>query len=90
MSEVTLSVPLVVDLDGTLILTDLLYESTLKFVHQTPVQVLALPVWLAQGKAVLKHRLAERVSLDTASLPYDTSVIAWLREERRSGRRIVL
>ena len=69
MSEVTLSVPLVVDLDGTLILTDLLYESTLKFVHQTPVQVLALPVWLAQGKAVLKHRLAERVSLDTASLP---------------------
>jgi 4-hydroxybenzoate polyprenyltransferase/phosphoserine phosphatase len=90
MNEAALSVPLVVDLDGTLILTDLLYESTLKFVHQTPVQVLALPVWLAQGKAVLKHRLAERVSLDTASLPYDTSVIAWLREERRSGRHIVL
>ncbi|MDB5821302.1 MAG: UbiA prenyltransferase [Herminiimonas sp.] len=90
MSEFAPSIPLVVDLDGTLIRTDLLYESTLKFIHETPIKLFALPVWLAQGKAVLKHKIAERVSLDVSKLPYDMTVIAWLRKERQSGRHIVL
>lgn len=83
-------VPLVVDLDGTLLRSDLLHESTLKLLRGGPHLVLALPFWLASGKAGLKRRIAERVSLDVASLPYDPEVLDWIREERREGRQIVL
>lgn len=84
------SVPLCIDLDGTLIRTDLLHESTLKMLRGGPHLVVMLPLWLASGKASLKRQIAGRVDLDVASLPYDQEVIDWIRAERASGRRVVL
>jgi len=84
------SVPLCIDLDGTLIRSDLLHESTLKLLRSGPHLVLALPLWLASGKANLKRKIAARVSLDVASLPYDEAVVEWIRSERAAGRQIVL
>jgi 4-hydroxybenzoate polyprenyltransferase/phosphoserine phosphatase len=84
------SVPLVVDLDGTLLRSDLLHESTLKLLRGGPHLLLALPVWLAGGKARLKREIAERVSLDIGNLPFDTDVVSWIREQRERGRRVVL
>ena len=84
------AVPLVIDLDGTLVRTDLLHESAIKLARTQPLLVLALPVWLAQGKAVLKRRIAERVELDVHALPYNTALLDWIRTERATGRMIVL
>ena len=50
--------PLVVDLDGTLILTDMLHESALRAMRYNPLDVVRIPRWLLQGKAVLKQKLA--------------------------------
>ena len=82
--------PLVVDLDGTLIRSDLLHESTLKLLHDRPYFAFALPVWLARGKANLKRRVSEEAAVDVRLLPYDEKVIEWIRTERGKGRRIVL
>ena len=92
MSSLThaLSRPLVVDLDGTLIRTDLLVESASQFLIQHPFQFLKPLLWLMQGKVVLKTELAQCVQLDVAALPYNADVLDWLRVEKRSGRRIVL
>jgi len=84
------AVPLVIDLDGTLIRTDLLQESALKLLLTRPLQALQMPLWLAQGKAVLKRRIAERVVLEADHLPYQPELLDWIRSERDSGRRIVL
>lgn len=84
------AVPLVIDLDGTLVRTDLLHESAIKLARTQPLLLLALPVWLAQGKAVLKRRIAERVELDVHALPYNTALLDWIRTERATGRMIVL
>jgi 4-hydroxybenzoate polyprenyltransferase/phosphoserine phosphatase len=81
---------LVVDLDGTLVRTDLLHESTLKLLGRKPHLALVLPFWLASGKAHLKRQIATRVSLDVASLPYNESVLDWIRAERAAGRRVIL
>ena len=43
--------PLYVDLDGTLIATDLLHESLLQLVRASPLSLLSLPLWLLRGKA---------------------------------------
>jgi 4-hydroxybenzoate polyprenyltransferase len=82
--------PLVVDLDGTLIHTDMLHESALRVSRDRPLDVLRIPLWLLQGKAVLKSELASRSSFDAALLPYNEALLAWLKEERAAGRRIVL
>lgn len=81
--------PLIVDLDGTLILTDMLHESAIKLFRDHPVQTLKIPGWLAEGKAVLKDKLAERVHIDAETLPYNLPFVDWLRDEKAKGRRLV-
>ena len=83
-------IPLCVDLDGTLLSTDLLYESFVSAFRASPWVALQWPLWLFQGRARLKEELAARASIDVATLPYRESVLSFLREERAGGRRIVL
>ena len=63
-------VPLVVDLDGTLVRTDLLVESLFLLAKQSPLRLLLVPLWLARGKAFLKRRLAQETRPDVTTLPY--------------------
>ena len=63
-------VPLVVDLDGTLVRTDLLLESVFMLAKRSPLHLLLVPLWLAGGKACLKRRLAEEARPDVTALPY--------------------
>jgi len=81
---------LFVDLDGTLVRTDLLFESALRLVRRNPLYLFALPFWLLRGRAWLKQQLARRVALDPAGLPYNAEVLSWLREERARGRGMTL
>lgn len=81
---------LAVDLDGTLIRSDLLVESLLLVLRVAPLSLLALPLWLLRGRAQLKQELADRVAPDAASLPYDADVLDAVREARSAGRRCVL
>jgi 4-hydroxybenzoate polyprenyltransferase/phosphoserine phosphatase len=83
-------VPLCVDLDGTLVKSDMLMESLAAVLKRAPFLVLALPFWLARGRAALKHELAQRAGIDVAGLPYDENVLAMLRAERDAGRTLVL
>ena len=82
--------PLVVDLDGTLIKTDLLIESIARLLRQDPLALFALPVWLLKGRAYLKHEIARLVELDPTLLPYRTALLEYLRAEQAKGRPIVL
>lgn len=84
------SIPLVVDLDGTLIRTDLLLESGLVFLRDHPFRLLASLRWLRQGKSTLKHELAHETEIDVSVLPYESAVLDFIRGERDQGRRIVL
>jgi 4-hydroxybenzoate polyprenyltransferase len=82
--------PLVIDLDGTLVRTDLLAETALVFLREQPLHAFWLLRWLVNGKAKLKHELAQRTTLDVAVLPYNEAVIEVIRKERALGRRVVL
>ena len=82
--------PLIVDLDGTLLRSDMLIESAFAFIRHTPLRSLALLLWLLKGKANLKARLAAEVSIDVTSLPYDEQVIAFLEQQKAIGRTLVL
>lgn len=82
--------PLVIDLDGTLLRSDLLVETGLLFLRNQPHRFLTPLRWLAGGKATLKQELALATALDVTVLPYDPAVLALIETERRRGRRTVL
>lgn len=82
--------PICVDLDGTLIKTDLLYESFFSAIHSQPLLVLKTPFWLMKGKNHLKAKLSENANIDVQSLPFNSDVVAWLKSENEKGRDVVL
>ena len=83
-------VPIVVDLDGTLILTDTLHESVLELLRTRLLRSFMVPVWLFAGKASFKASVAAAVDLDVKDLPFNFELIDWLKQERARGRKIVL
>ncbi len=83
-------VPLCVDLDGTLIHSDLLLESFLLLIKRNPLYLLLVPLWLLGGKARLKREIASRVTLNGAALPYAAPFLDWLRVQKRAGRALWL
>lgn len=81
---------LAVDLDGTLIRSDMLHEtfwSAFARDWRTPLHALA---GLAGGKAALKARLAALAPPDPATLPYVPEVLAHIRDWRAQGGRTAL
>ncbi|MGC9987910.1 MAG: UbiA family prenyltransferase [Terriglobales bacterium] len=81
---------LCVDLDGTLIRGNALWESVLVLFRTHPVALLLVPIWLLSGRAAFKRYLSARVHLNPACLPYRQEVLALLRQEKAEGRRIAL
>jgi 4-hydroxybenzoate polyprenyltransferase/phosphoserine phosphatase len=81
---------LCVDLDGTLIRCNLLWECVLVLLKTRPITLLKLPFWLFSGRAALKRKLASSIHLDPARLPYRQQVLDLLHREKADGRRIVL
>lgn len=84
------NIPLCVDCDGTLVHTDLLHESVFGLLKASLLDVFLLPMWLLRGKAFTKQRLADRVTIDAAVLPYNTELVDFIKGERACGRQIVL
>ena len=86
-----LTPPLCVDLDGTLIRSDLLLESLVLLLKRNPLYLFVAVMWLLRGgKAALKAEIASRVTLNAAALPYNNDLIAWIRAERATGREVWL
>ena len=84
-------IPLVVDLDGTLIRSDLLFEAFLIYVFKNPFRIFKMFYWLfTEGRGYLKLQIEKNVSLNVSCMPWNVDVISWLKEEREKGRPLVL
>jgi len=82
---------LVVDLDGTLIRGDLLWEGIRLLLRDRPWDLaVRAPFWLLGGKASFKAALAARVEPNASVLPYRTVVLEHVEAARRAGSRTVL
>ncbi|MGI6525754.1 MAG: UbiA family prenyltransferase [Bdellovibrionota bacterium] len=90
MQNGDLDIPLCVDLDGTLVVTDTLMEAVCSFIKADPCKAPLLLVWYFKGKARLKEELAQRVDIDPVTLPYNQEVLDFLSAERAKGRKLVL
>lgn len=90
LRESAVSVPLCVDLDGTLVKSDTLLDAAMALWRKEPLSPARWPVWIAKGKASLKREINNRVELDVEHLPYNEALLDYLKEEHAAGRKIYL
>ena len=88
--DLPLAIPLVVDLDGTLIAGDMFYNSVFAALARNPFIVLPCIGWFWRGRAVLKRELALRCRIDFDRLKLHQDVLALLLREKAAGRSVVL
>ena len=87
-------VPLVVDVDGSLIRGNLLIEGIARLLSVSPRNLFALPFWLAvsmaKGQAGLKRRIAQSVSLPPDTLALNPAVLEEIAAAKAEGRAVWL
>ncbi|SMN10531.1 UbiA prenyltransferase family protein [uncultured Candidatus Thioglobus sp.] len=89
MKEFT-GTPLVVDLDHTLIDTDLLQESSKGVLKKSPWLIVIFPFWFIRGKGYLKEQLVKRFEINVSTLPYNQTTIDYIKQRKEAGNLIVL
>ncbi|RMD84661.1 MAG: UbiA family prenyltransferase [Candidatus Dadabacteria bacterium] len=81
---------LCVDLDGTLINTDMLLESSLCLLRKNPLYIFFMLFWSLHGRGYLKRKIAQRITFDPATLPYNAEVLEYVKKRRDKGAITVL
>lgn len=84
-------IPLVVDVDGSLVRGDLLTEGLLRLFAQSPAKLFALPFQLAGGRAPLKRWLARQTGvLPATTLVLNPAVLEEIDAANEAGREVWL
>ena len=84
------NIPLCVDLDGTLVKLDTLHQAIFLLLRRDFSSLFRIPGWLLKGKAYFKDQVMQRIVLDAEALPYNQTFLAWLREQKDAGRKLIL
>ncbi len=91
MKQVGSQLPIAVDMDGTLILTDMSWISIKRVLIRRPWIIPGMLVKEASGRrAQWKRDLAEKLVFDPAELEYHKAFLDWLTGERAKGRTLIL
>jgi 4-hydroxybenzoate polyprenyltransferase/phosphoserine phosphatase len=84
------SFPLVVDLDGTLLKVDTLFEYFTVGIFARPLQTILSLLELRRGISAFKQRLTRVTEADVDSFPVREDLLAYLEQQAEAGREIHL
>jgi phosphoserine phosphatase len=84
------NIPLIVDLDHTLIDTDLLQKSSKRLLRKNPLFIFRMIFWLSKGKGNLKEELVKRIKIDVSQLPYNQTMLDYIKVRKNQGDKIIL
>ncbi len=83
-------IPLYVDLDNTLIGTDILWEQLISLAFHKPFLMPLMIFAGFKGKARLKEYLSDHIELPIEHLPWSKSVIEHLQRHKNKGGLVIL
>jgi 4-hydroxybenzoate polyprenyltransferase len=83
-------IPLCVDLDGTLVKSDTLFEQLVRTIKINPLSILFIFFWILRGKLYFKEKLNKITAIKAELLPYNNEVIEFIKDERNNGRKVYL
>ncbi len=81
---------LVVDLDDTLVKTDMIFETAWSVFSSDIKAAFNAIKYIFSGRAALKQQLAALAQIDIAHLPYNEIVLEFVRDWREKGGRVAL
>ena len=90
LPSIPTSLPLVIDLDGTLIRTDTFHEMMAQLLVKKPWVLFQLPFWFLKGRPFTKARLAQQIDLSPEHLPYNLPFLTFAKNEAQKGRPLIL
>jgi len=82
--------PLAVDLDGTLLRTDTLYETIAVNLFRRPASTARAVISVIRGRAHMKAQLANLGLPEIETLPLDEKFLSFLHEQKSTGRALHL
>ncbi|NOZ33493.1 MAG: UbiA family prenyltransferase [Alphaproteobacteria bacterium] len=80
--------PLVLDLDGSLLRTDLLLETVLAYLRHNPMGIFLVLAWFLRGRAHLKRQLGRAATLDVELLPISDELAEFATNAAKGGRTV--
>lgn len=83
-------IPLVVDLDGSLVKGDTFLEAIIEFIKLDIFNVLRILVYLIHSKAYLKNKIAKKIIIDPKNLIYEKAVLDLIKQEKKDNKKIIL
>lgn len=90
MKDTAETKPLVIDVDNTLLRTDMLLESFWVALGKRAPEAISTAFRNLRHRARLKHELARLSDLDVSRLPVNEDVLALARSAQAEGREVVL
>jgi 4-hydroxybenzoate polyprenyltransferase len=84
------TIPLCVDLDGTLVHSDTLAEQVVAVIAKQPWLIFVLPFWLLSGRAAFKARIAILAPVNPQTLPYNEALLRYLGSAAAIGTPLLL
>lgn len=84
------NLPIYVDLDGTLIKSDVSIDAFVSFIRAAPHKIFLLFLWLFKGKSYLKEKIARIIKVNPEHLPYNQELLEFLKKEAEKGIDIFL
>ena len=84
------AIPLVVDMDGTLIKVDSLHEAFIQLSSKKPLCALRAVLKLNQSRAAFKAAIADHILPDSGMMPVDDFVLEAIKQARTKGRKVYL
>jgi 4-hydroxybenzoate polyprenyltransferase len=82
--------PICVDLDGTLLKTDLLCEAIIQLIKRNPFHLFKIFGWRLKGKAFFKSKVAEYIPIKSQFLPYNQKVLNFLEQASKNAHPLFL
>jgi 4-hydroxybenzoate polyprenyltransferase len=87
---VPVTVPLCVDLDGTLVKSDMLWEGCWLAARTHPILLLKACLGLGSGRAQFKRKIAAIAIANPSLLPYRADLVTFISAEAKAGRTLIL
>lgn len=81
--------PIFVDMDGTLVKTDVAHELLLQSMKSAG-KFFHLCKLVTAGFSHIKHYLASNTEFSVENLPYNSEVLSYIEEQKQAGRKIIL
>lgn len=84
------SLPLAVDLDGTLCRTNTIAEQVMALLRARPWMIMSLAASLRGGRTAFKRRLQVLSPIERIALPFHSTFVEYLQSQSLCGREIIL